>query len=235
MITEQPLVEASSSKRERKGGKGPRSLPRYEQPSFKFMKRTADIGLSAAGLIIFAPVFLILGAIVVSADGGPIFFKQKRIGQYGEVFWMYKFRTMRKDAEKVLAEILEKDPEARKEYEQTFKLKNDPRLIRFGKFMRATSLDELPQFLNVLIGRMSIVGPRPMLLSEVEKMGDRIETYKKMKPGCAGLWQASGRNDVSYEARMALNEEYYRDASFRRDFVVLWNTLKAMLLTRGAY
>ncbi len=235
MITEQPVVEASASNQASKGKKRAERLPRYEQPSFKFMKRTADIGLSALGLLVFAPVYVVLGAIVVSADGGPIFFKQKRIGQHGEVFYMYKFRTMRKDAEKVLAEILANDEEARKEYEQTFKLKNDPRLIRFGKFMRATSLDELPQFLNVLIGRMSIVGPRPMLLSEVEKMGDRIETYKKMKPGCAGLWQASGRNDVSYETRMSLNEEYYRDASFRRDFVVLWNTVKSMIMARGAY
>ena len=150
-------------------------IPRYEQKSFKFLKRTADIGLSLAGLIIASPVYMTLGMAVLVADGGPIFFKQKRIGSDGREFWMYKFRTMRKNAEEALADLLERDEQARREYEATFKLKNDPRLIPGGKFLRATSLDELPQLVNVLLGSMSIVGPRPMLLGEIERMGDRIE------------------------------------------------------------
>lgn len=210
-------------------------IPRYEQKSFKFLKRTADIGLSLAGLIIASPVYMTLGMAVLVADGGPIFFKQKRIGSDGREFWMYKFRTMRKNAEEALADLLERDEQARREYEETFKLKNDPRLIPGGKFLRATSLDELPQLVNVLLGSMSIVGPRPMLLGEIERMGDRIEIYKRMKPGCAGLWQASGRNDLSYEERLDLNEEYYWHASFRRDFIVIWKTIKAMIASRGAY
>ncbi|MFM9873931.1 MAG: sugar transferase [Fimbriimonadaceae bacterium] len=222
----------------RKGVKQPLGksrLPRYEQASFRFLKRSADIVFSLIGLLIFFPLFLILGLLVLSADGGPIFFKQKRLGQNGELFWMFKFRSMRKDAEQALKKLLESDPAARKEFDETYKLKNDPRLIRFGSVMRKTSLDELPQLLNVLMGQMSVVGPRPIVEPEAEKYGDDIEIYYKMKPGCAGLWQCSGRNDTTYEERIQLDKDYYWNASFRRDFLVLWKTLVSMLTGKGAY
>jgi lipopolysaccharide/colanic/teichoic acid biosynthesis glycosyltransferase len=217
------------------GTQGQSRLPRYEQPSFKFLKRTADIVFSLLGLILFFPLFVVLAVIVISADGGPIFFKQKRLGQNGRHFWMFKFRSMRKDAEKALKELLERDPEARREFEETYKLKNDPRLIRFGSLMRKTSLDELPQLLNVLLGDMSVVGPRPIVPPEAEKYGDDIDIYLKMKPGCAGLWQCSGRNDTTYAERIQFDKDYYWNASFRRDFVVLWRTIKSMLVGKGAY
>lgn len=227
------ITEESRTEMRRQGGAT--RLPRYEQPSFKFLKRTADIVISLIGLILLFPVFLILALVVLTADGGPVFFKQQRLGQGGKLFWMYKFRSMRKDAEKALQELLERDPAAKKEFEETYKLKNDPRLIRFGSVMRKTSLDELPQLINVLIGNMSIVGPRPIVEPEAAKYGDDIDVYFKMKPGCAGLWQCSGRNDTTYQERIELDKDYYWHASFRRDFVVLYRTAVSMLTGRGAY
>lgn len=235
MIEPTSALENSGMAGETSSEQGSGRLPRYEQPSYRFLKRTADIFLSAFALIILFPVFFIISMVIIKGDGGPIFFKQRRLGQNGQTFWIYKFRSMRKDAEKVLAEILAKDPEARKEFETTYKLKNDPRIIPGGKFLRASSLDELPQLLNVLKGEMSLVGPRPIVEKELSMFGDRTEMYLRMKPGCAGLWQCSGRNDVSYDERIALNEEYYYTAGFRKDFSIMWRTFVSIIRGGGAY
>lgn len=225
----------NESSRGVQGGKQVELLPRYEEPSYRFMKRGVDIGLALFGLIVFFPVYVILGIVVVSSDPGPIFYKQRRLGQNGREFWMYKFRSMRKDADVVLKQLLADDAEAREEFEATYKLKNDPRLIRFGSIIRKTSLDELPQLINVLRGDMSLVGPRPIVKPEAEKYGEAIEIYYRMKPGCAGLWQCSGRNDTTYEERIDLDKEYYWHTSIRQDFWVLWKTVVSMLKLKGAY
>jgi len=229
IAAQEQLSGVQATRKRRRGG------PRYEDPSYKFMKRSADIVLSAFFLVLLFPVFLIIAILVFLADGGPVFFKQRRLGQHGKVFMMYKFRTMRKDAEAALIKLLESDPEAKAEFEQTYKLRNDPRIIRFGGFLRKSSLDELPQLMNVLMGPMTLVGPRPIVEKEASMFGDRIDTYYKMKPGCAGLWQCGGRNDVSYDERIALNEEYYETAGFRRDVQIMWFTLVSIFKGGGAY
>lgn len=230
-IVDGGLEDVSRGGRRSGGGES----PRYERALYRVLKRSADIGLSLAALVLLFPVFLVIALVVAWGDGWPVLFRQKRIGQGGEAFFIYKFRTMRRDAEKVLQQVLDSDPALRAEFETTYKLKNDPRLIRFGKFLRASSLDELPQLFNVLKGEMSLVGPRPIVEKEVAMFGERVETYYRMKPGCAGLWQCSGRNDVSYDERIRLNEEYYREAGFRYDFWVMWRTLVSMLSGGGAY
>lgn len=208
---------------------------RAESHAYHFLKRCVDIAGSSLGLLLLLPVFLIVSAFVFASDPGPVLYRQKRVGKGGRLYWMFKFRSMRQDADKVLAELLATDPEIRAEFEQTYKLKNDPRLLKCGSFLRSSSLDELPQLLNVLIGDMSLVGPRPVVEKEVPKLGDWYSTYVRMKPGCAGLWQCSGRNDTSYEDRITLNEQYYRTASVRTDFLVMWKTLVSMATKKGAY
>lgn len=208
---------------------------RYESPDYAVLKRGMDILIAGIALLIFFPVFFVLGAIVFISDPGPVLYKQRRVGRGGQEFWMYKFRSMRQNADVLLKELLENDAEARAEFEATYKLKNDPRLIRFGSVMRKLSLDELPQLINVILGDMSLVGPRPIVAPEAIKYGDVFEIYKRMKPGCAGLWQCSGRNDTTYDERVELDRRYYFEASVRRDFWVLWKTLLSMVRLKGAY
>ncbi len=208
-----------------------RPRPRYEEPSYKVLKRIFDIVFSVFVIIVLLPVYALLSLVVLIGDGWPVLYFSPRIGQDGKSFKMAKFRTMRRNAD----QILEQNPELKKQFLENFKLEHDPRLIRFGETLRKTSMDELPQMINVLKGEMSIVGPRPMLLSEVERYGDRRDTYDKMRPGCAGLWQCSGRSEVSYDERIRLNEEYYWTTTFRRDLWLLVRTVKSMLMGRGAY
>jgi len=207
----------------------------YEDFVYQTFKRGFDIVASGFGLILLFPVFLAISLVVMLGDGAPIFYKQKRIGLRGETFWIYKFRSMRKDSDAILQELLATNQDIRREFEETYKLKNDPRLIKFGDFLRKSSLDELPQLLNVFLGHMSLVGPRPIVPNEAHKYGAVFEIYKRMKPGCAGLWQCSGRNDTTYDERINLDETYYRSASIWRDVVVLMNTLKSLMQARGAY
>jgi len=210
-------------------------LGSYENSRYQILKRLFDIAASLFGLIVLFPVFLAIAFVVAIGDGAPVFYRQRRVGLRGETFWIYKFRSMRKDSDRVLKELLESDPVLRKEFEETYKLKNDPRLIRFGGFLRKSSLDELPQLLNVFLGHMSLVGPRPIVAEEAAKYGNTFAVYKRMKPGCAGLWQCSGRNDTTYLERIELDESYYRTASFARDISVLCRTIKSLLRAKGAY
>lgn len=176
------------------------------------VKRFIDICAGLAGMCVLIPLTIILYIVkIMDKDKGPLFFSQDRIGKDGKLFKMYKFRTMVVGADEKLEKILREDEEARKEYEKNKKLKNDPRITKIGKFLRSTSLDEFPQFINVLKGDMSLVGPRPYLPREEEDMGYYYYYITKCKPGITGLWQVSGRSELSFEERLDLDLEYYRD------------------------
>ena len=170
-------------------------------------------------------------------DGGPVFFRHERVGYRGKKFKVLKFRSMYVDAEERLKEILSKDPEAKREWERTFKLKNDPRVTPIGKFLRKTSLDELPQFFNVLKGDMSVVGPRPVVEDELKKFyRDKAVLYKSVKPGMTGYWQVEGRSDVdNYEERVRMDEWYIQNQSLLLDLKIILKTIKVMFTGKGAY
>lgn len=189
-----------------------------------------DVVLASTFLVLLSPVLLAIAAAIALQDGFPVVFKQKRVGKGGRPFYMYKFRTMVKNAE----EILRSRPDLLEEYRRTYKIQNDPRISKLGRFLRRTSLDELPQLINVLKGEMSLVGPRPIVESELEKYGDARHLYLALKPGCAGLWQCSGRSNTSYDERVALDEEYFMRSSIRYDFGILCRTAFAIVVCRGA-
>jgi undecaprenyl-phosphate galactose phosphotransferase len=187
------------------------------------------------GSIIISPVMLVIALWIWTDSPGPVIFKHSRVGQYGKEFNCYKFRTMCADAEEKLEELLEADPEAKKEWEENYKLKNDPRITRSGKFLRRTSLDELPQIFNVLKGEMSLVGPRPIVAEEIRYYGKFIEDYYMVRPGITGMWQTGGRNDTGYEQRVRMDSWYVRNWDFWFDIVLLWRTLKVVIKGDGAY
>ncbi len=198
-------------------------------------KRALDIMGAGAMLVVLAIPFVIL-AVLVRLDGGPATFAHRRIGRGGRAFGCLKFRSMVPDAEARLAAVLASDPAARAEWDATRKLKNDPRVTRIGAFLRKTSLDELPQLLNVLRGEMSLVGPRPVTASELDLYyGAAAGHYQSVRPGITGLWQVSGRNDVSYARRVALDVAYVSRPSLVEDIRLLLATPAAILFRRGAY
>ena len=199
----------------------------------KLVKRSLDIALSLAALVVLSPVLFII-AFIVRFDGGPALFSSQRIGQGGKLFGCLKFRSMRADAEQVLAELLASDAKAREEWNLEFKLKNDPRITPLGHFLRKTSLDELPQLFNVIKGEMSLVGPRPILPDEVFAYGDRLSGYQGVSPGVTGLWQISGRDQLKYEDRIALNLWYVRNWSLWLDFTILLRTANVLLGSKDA-
>ena len=176
---------------------------------------------------------LVASAVAVQ-DGGPVIFAHRRIGRNGKPFLCYKFRSMRVDAEARLAEVLAADPEAREEWARDHKLRRDPRVTPLGDFLRRSSLDELPQFFNVLRGDMSLVGPRPIVEAERIKYGRRFQHYCAVRPGITGLWQISGRNDVSYRTRVALDTCYAQRKSLGLDLYILVMTLPSVLRARGS-
>jgi len=187
-------------------------------------------------LIFLIPVFLIIAIAIAIDSRGPIFYIQKRVGRYNKIFNFYKFRSMYHNSEKKLIEYLEENPDKKEEWEKYKKLKNsDPRVTRFGKFLRRYSLDELPQLLNVITGKMSIVGPRPYLLKELKDKEKFKNSIAKVKPGITGLWQISGRSDLPFEERLALDNYYIRNWSLWLDIVILLKTLKVFFSSQGAY
>jgi undecaprenyl-phosphate galactose phosphotransferase len=200
----------------------------------KLIKRLFDVFVSSSLLIIGLPLLLWI-SIRVRASGGAVFYGHQRIGQNKRPFACYKFRTMAPNADKLLSELLARDPEARTEWERDFKLKNDPRITSIGHFLRRTSLDELPQLWNVLKGDMSLVGPRPVVTAELERYGNQVEYYLEAKPGITGLWQISGRNDISYAARVYLDAWYVKNWSLFNDIVILLRTVKVIFRKEGAY
>ncbi len=199
------------------------------------LTRTIDILGGFVGCMCVIPITL---AIIVNnirnKDFGPIFFSQERIGKNGKIFRMYKFRTMVKDADKKLEELLEKDEMARREYQKYKKLKNDPRVTKFGKVLRKTSLDEFPQFFNVLKGEMTLVGPRPYLPREKEDMGEYYPYIVKQKPGVTGYWQITGRNDVTFENRVDIDFRYHYKKSLTNDIKILLITILVTVKRKGA-
>jgi exopolysaccharide production protein ExoY len=198
------------------------------------LKRALDVLGAGAMLLVLSPVFLVL-ALLVRADGGPAFFAHRRIGRDGAGFGCLKFRSMVMDSQARLEALLASDPAARAEWDATRKLKNDPRVTKIGRFLRATSLDELPQLLNVLRGEMSLVGPRPVIQSELDRFyGAAAMHYMSVRPGITGLWQVSGRSDTSYAQRVALDVAYVAQASLWQDIKILLRTPVAVLSRRGA-
>ena len=200
-----------------------------------FIKRIIDIIGAIVGIAILIPLTVAVWiGNRICKDKGPIFYSQERIGKNGKIFKMYKFRSMVVGADEVLQELLEKDEEANKEYSEFKKLENDPRITKFGNFLRKTSLDEFPQFINVLKGEMSIVGPRAYLIREKEDMGDTYDTIIRCKPGITGLWQVNGRSSVNFKTRLDMDVEYYKKYSTTLDLEILFKTISAVLNKDGA-
>ena len=201
----------------------------------RLAKRIFDLILTIIGGILISPVLLILAVIVGIDNKGRIIFAHRRVGRKGKPFPCYKFQTMVLDAQERLEEYLAKDAEARKEWEASFKLTNDPRVTKLGAFLRKTSLDELPQLWNVLMGDMSLVGPRPIVVKEVKFYGENIEEYYMVPPGITGMWQVNGRSDTTYEERVSMDTWYVRNWSVWIDLVYLFKTVKAVFTGKGAY
>jgi len=207
-------------------------LDSLDRPIARAAKHIAEQAAAAVALILLSPVFVALSALVAS-DGGPVFFRQQRIGVNGKRFECLKFRSMAADAEARLADLLRSDPEAAAEWARAQKLTNDPRITRIGHFLRKTSLDELPQLINVVLGEMSIVGPRPVVPGEIDKYGRAAEYYYRVKPGVTGLWQVNGRNNVSYDERVRLDSYYVRNWTLWRDLCIALKTVPEMLWKRS--
>lgn len=198
-------------------------------------KRAMDITIAAAALILAAPFFLVV-SLMVRADGGPAFYAHPRVGRGGRIFGCLKFRSMVVDSQARLDALLAADPAARAEWDATRKLKNDPRITRIGRFLRATSLDELPQLINVLRGEMAVVGPRPVTPAELDRYyGAAAAHYLTVRPGITGLWQVSGRSETSYDQRVALDVAYVSQPSLLADIRILLKTPVAVLSRRGAH
>jgi exopolysaccharide production protein ExoY len=197
--------------------------------------RFLDVMLASAALLFLAPLLLVISAIIYCFDPGPIFFKQKRVGFGGERFDCFKFRSMCIDAEARLEDLLACDPNARAEWARDQKLKCDPRITKIGYILRKSSLDELPQLFNVLLGEMSLVGPRPIVETEAPRYGRYIAHYCSVRPGITGLWQVSGRNDVEYRRRVAMDVIYSRSRSLPLNLRILVMTVPSVLLSRGTY
>ena len=206
----------------------------FNEITYSFLKRTVDITASAAALLLLSPVFLVTSLAIRKDSDGPAMFTQKRIGKDGKLFEIYKFRTMVPDADKKLFEMLEKDEKAREEYKLNKKLKHDPRITKVGNFLRKTSIDELPQLINVLKGDMSLVGPRPYLPREVKDMGEYYDTIIESKPGITGLWQVSGRSNTTFEQRLEFDKEYTENKGFLYDMGLLTKTVGVVVKKNGA-
>lgn len=203
--------------------------------SYVFIKRALDIIGAIIGLVIFSPFFVVIPLLfLIGENKGPVFFKQVRIGEKGKEFRIYKFRTMIVNAETKL----KKNKELYRKYlENNYKLEphEDPRITKLGQFLRKTSLDEIPQFFNVLKGEMSLVGPRPVVVEELEEYQEKVHEFLSVKPGVTGYWQVSGRSDVGYPERVDLELYYVYNASVWFDIKILLLTVKNVLLSKGAY
>ncbi len=197
--------------------------------------RVFDMAAAAGVLVLISPFLALIGLLIWILDGGPAFYSQPRIGRGGRHFRCLKFRTMCVDADVRLARLLASDESARREWHADHKLRVDPRITPIGKFLRKTSLDETPQLINILRGEMSLVGPRPIVDAEVPRYGRRFAAYCAQRPGITGLWQVSGRNDVSYRRRVALDTAYAARKSIALDMRILAATLPAVILRRGSY
>lgn len=202
--------------------------------SYNFFKRAVDITASSLALILLSPVFLATSLAIKKDSNGPVLLKQERIGKDGKNFTMFKFRSMVENADEKLFKLLEEDEQAREEYKLNKKLKDDPRITKVGNFIRKTSIDELPQLINVLKGDMSLVGPRPYLPREMEDMGKYYDTIVESKPGITGLWQVSGRSNTTFDERLIYDQEYSENKGFFYDMGLLTKTVGVVLNKDGA-
>lgn len=203
---------------------------------YDFFKRIIDIIGGLVGVILLIPITLCvyIARVIKKENDGPLFYEQLRIGKNGKEFRFYKFRTMVMNADEKLEEYLEQNEEARKEYEKYKKLKHDPRITGLGEFLRKTSIDEFPQFINVLKGNMSLVGPRPYLHREIKDMGDNYHTIISVKPGLTGYWQVNGRSDRKFKERTKMDVEYIRDRNLWFDIKILIKTVLNIFIKEGA-
>ena len=210
------------------------SLPRLDQ---KLAKRLFDVVFSLLILILFSPVYLFLALLIALNSPGPVFYIQERVGKNYKTFGCIKFRTMVTNADEILIELMETSPQLRQEFEDNFKLKQDPRITKIGKFLRLTSLDEFPQFWNVLKGDMSVVGPRPLVAEELPRYGYHIDKILTIKPGITGLWQVSGRNDIPYNRRVQIDLYYVNAHNLWLDLWVIVKTIGVVVVPKnnGAY
>jgi len=212
-------------------------LIHVDRPTYRganrLLKKTFDGVTSVLLVLLLSPVLLAVAVAVKLTSKGPVFFRQERVGINGEMFRMIKFRSMVVDAEARLASLREEQHDAGNQV--LFKIKNDPRITKVGKFIRRFSIDELPQLFNVVIGDMSLVGPRPPLMAEVELYGDEARRRLLVKPGMTGLWQVSGRSDLTWDDTVRLDVYYVENWSITGDLVILWKTAKAVVSSSGAY
>lgn len=211
-------------------GKASSTSLSWEEP----VSRTVQFTLAIIALVFVLPLMIAIAIAVYAQDRGPIIFAHKRIGRNGRHFYCYKFRSMCRDAERRLTELLARDDEARREWEETHKLRYDPRVTALGDFLRKTSLDELPQLFNVMRGEMNLVGPRPIVDAEVVKYGRRFQHYCAVKPGITGLWQVSGRSDLTYRQRVAMDCLYTQKRGLGLDVWIMAATVPAVMLRQGS-
>lgn len=198
-------------------------------------KRTVDLLVAAVALTLLAPLFLLVAVSVKCSGPGPVFYGHKRVGLDGASFRCWKFRSMVTDGDRILSDYIANHPDEREEWETNRKLRNDPRVTRIGSVLRAYSVDELPQLINVLTGDMSIVGPRPVTEDELGLYGNAAALYLMTRPGITGLWQVSGRSDTSYVERVALDTRYVQAWSFWSDLMIILRTIPAVVSSKGSY
>jgi lipopolysaccharide/colanic/teichoic acid biosynthesis glycosyltransferase len=230
MTADSPIVSGSRVR--------PSAKRRFQPPHLKFLnhasaKRLFDIAFSLFALIVFAPFYMAIAALIAMTSPGPVFFVQTRVGKDFRHFGCIKFRTMVQHADLIMADLLEASPELQQEFAEHFKLKHDPRITPIGHFLRVTSLDEFPQFWNVLMGDMSVVGPRPLVPEELNRYGKYIDKVLTIRPGITGLWQVSGRNDIPYPQRIRMDAYYAGIRSFWLDGKIIIKTIGVILFPRG--
>lgn len=202
-----------------------------KKPLFDFAKRVCDLVLSVAAAVLLIPVFLIIAVIIKLTSKGPVFFVHKRVGKNGKEIGIIKFRSMVVNAEELIKKFT---PEQKREFEENFKLDDDPRVTKIGKFLRKTSLDELPQLINIIKGDLSIIGPRPVTKAEVEMYGRHKAALLSVKPGLTGFWAANGRSNTSYNRRMAMELYYVKYRSICLDIKILFKTVLSVFKGEGA-
>jgi lipopolysaccharide/colanic/teichoic acid biosynthesis glycosyltransferase len=225
-----PQARPQATTRPRRKRRVPSDLFRY-----RVIKRSLDVAAVMLAVPILAPIFFVLVCAAILTSPGPVFYSHRRIRQNGASFPMWKFRTMCVDSTGVLEDHLTRHPEARAEWNKTHKLRHDPRITPVGLFLRRYSIDELPQIWNVLIGQMSLVGPRPIVAAEIVKYRGTFNSYCRVKPGLTGLWQVSGRCTLTYDQRVALDRDYVEHWSLTRDLKILLKTLPSVLNRDGAF
>jgi len=203
-------------------------------PVPRIVKRIMELVMAFCCMILLLPLFGVLAVLVKLSSPGPVFFTAKRLGFGGRGIKVFKFRTMYQDADTRLEALLEENPQMKAEWEKKFKLYNDPRVTRIGHFLRRTSLDELPQFINVLRGEMAIIGPRPIVQEEVKYYGEAYEFFKRVRPGITGLWQVSGRSSTTYDQRVSMDMFYVMNWSFWLDWFILWKTVLVVIMRKGS-